>query len=266
VRGTVKPRPTLESTPERMDRQSRAHITQFYRRSLERHGPTARGQRWASDESQHERFRLLAGILPAPTGPADQATAGQATDGERSAIKSRGASGGPSGGGAAPPCSIVDVGCGVGDLLGFLRTSGWRTARYDGFDIVPEMIDAARRKQRGHGGRFQVRDVLTEGFPRRYDYVVASGIFNLRVVRHDRFLRRMVEAMYGACLRGVAFNVLQPVWREADKAYEQYFETTYFSATPAELLVLGASVGAWVELAFSDVLPGDTTVLLRRPA
>ena len=259
-----------------MDRQSRAHITQFYRRSLERHGPTARGQRWASDESQRERFRLLAGLLPAPATPADQATAGrptagqatdgQAADGERSAIHSRGASGGPRGAGAGPPCSISDVGCGVGDLLAFLRTSGWRTARYDGFDIVPEMIDAARRKQRGRGGRFQVRDVLTEGFPRRYDYVVASGIFNLRVVRHDRFLRRMVEAMYGACLRGVAFNVLQPVWREADKAYEQYFETTYFSATPAELLVLGASVGAWVELAFSEVLPGDTTVLLRRPA
>jgi trans-aconitate methyltransferase len=161
--------------------------------------------------------------------------------------------------------AIADVGCGVGDLVAFLRGSG-SAARYDGFDIVPEMIRAARRKQRGHGGRFEVRDVLAEGFPRRYDYVVASGIFNLRVLRHDRFLRRMVDAMYAACRLGVAFNVLQPVYPEADKAYEAYFRTTYFGATPAELLALGASVGAWVELAFSDALPGDTTVLLRRPA
>jgi SAM-dependent methyltransferase len=251
-----------------MDRASRAHLTQLYRRSLERHGPTARGQRWASDESQRERFRLLAGILPPPLIPADEATtpADKATDSERSAIHSRGASGGSRGGGAAPPCTIADVGCGAGDFLAFLRSAGWDRARYDGFDIVPEMVVAARRKQRGRGGRFQVRDVLDEGFARRYDYVVASGIFNLRVPDHDRFLRLMVEAMFAASRRGVAFNVLQPVYPERDKAYEAYFRTTYFGATPAELLMLGASVGAWVELAFSDALPGDTTVLLRRPA
>jgi SAM-dependent methyltransferase len=245
-----------------MDRQSRTHLTQLYRRSLQRHGPTARGQRWASEESQGERFRLLTGILPPP----DRTKAARTTDCERSAIHSRVASGGSRGAGAGPPCSIVDVGCGVGDLLAYLRSRGWPAARYAGFDIVPEMIDAARRKQRGRGGRFQVRDVLAEGFEHRYDYVVASGIFNLRVPRHDRFFRRMVEVMYAACRRGVAFNVLQPVYADADKAYEQYFKTNYFGATPAELLVLGASVGAWVELAFSDLLPRDTTVLLRRPA
>ena len=72
--------------------------------------------------------------------------------------------------------------------------------------------------------------------------------------------------MFDACRCGVAFNVLQPLYPDADKPYEQYFKTSYFGATPAELLALGASVGAWVELAFSDVLPGDTRVLLRRPA
>lgn len=226
-----------------MNEESRARLTQLYRRSLDLHGPTARGQRWASEESQRERFRLLAGILPAPDA------ADRNTDCERSA-------------------SIADVGCGVGDFLAFLRDGGWRDGRYDGFDIVPEMIDAARRKQRGRGGRFAVRDVLVEGFPRRYDYVVASGIFNLRVEGHERFLRSTVEAMYAACRRGVAFNVLQPVPRHSERAnaYDEYYSRTYFGATPAELLMLGASVGAWVELAFSDALPGDTTALLRRPA
>ena len=214
-----------------MDRESRAHLTHLYRRSLDVHGPTARGQRWASEASQRERFRLLARLLP---------SAG----------------------------SIADVGCGAGDLLGYLRETGWRGRRYHGFDIVPEMVDAARRKQRGRGGRFEVRDVLREGFPGRYDYVLASGIFNLRVVDSDRHLRRMVAAMYAACRVGVAFNVLQPRPRDPERegAYEAYFARSYFGATPAELLVLGASVGAWVELAFSDALPDDTTVLLRRPA
>lgn len=218
-----------------MDQESRERLTQLYRRSLDLHGPTARGQRWASEQSQRERFRLLAKVIPC---------------------------------GAAPPCSILDVGCGVGDFLGYLRDEGWRGRGYHGFDIVPEMIDAARRKQRGRGGRFQVRDVLADGFPRRYDYVVASGIFNLRVEDHDRFLRRMVEAMYAACRRAVAFNVLQPVTprTERDNERDAFYSRSYYGVTPAELLSLGASLGAWVELAFSDSLPGDTTVLLRRPA
>jgi SAM-dependent methyltransferase len=215
-----------------MDQESRARLTQLYRRALDLHGPTARGQRWADEESQQDRFRLLAGIGP---------------------WQGR---------------SVADVGCGVGDFLGFLRAEGWRGRRYEGFDIVPEMIQAARRKQRGRGGRFEVRDVLGDGFPRRYDYVVASGTFNLRVEDHDRFFRRMVEAMYAACRCGVAFNVLQPVPRatEREKAYDVSYSRTYFGVTPAELLALGAAIGGWVELAFADSLPGDTTVLLRRPA
>jgi SAM-dependent methyltransferase len=224
-----------------MDRESLAHLTQLYRRSLEAHGPTARGQRWKSEASQRERFRLLALIL--------------SSEGGRRRLGSA-------------RFSLADVGCGAGDLLGYLREAGWRGRGYHGFDIVPEMVDAARRKQRGRGGRFEVRDVLRQGFPARYDYVVASGIFNLRVVDSERYLRRMVAAMYAACRVGVAFNVLQPRPRdpEDDGAYEAYFARSYFGATPAELLVLGASVGAWVELAFSDELPGDTTVLLWRPA
>jgi SAM-dependent methyltransferase len=215
-----------------MDHESRAQLTQMYRYSLDRHGPTARGQRWASERTQRERFRLLAEI------------------------------------GAWARRSVADVGCGVGDFLGFLRGAGWRGGRYDGFDIVPEMVRAARTKQHGRGGRFEVRDVLAEGFPRRYDYVVASGIFNLRIDDHDRFLRDMVGAMYAACRAGIAFNVLQPLSRATgrDQAYDAVYRRTYYGVTPAELLALGSSLGAWVELAFSDLLPGDTTAFFRRPA
>jgi hypothetical protein len=50
------------------------------------------------------------------------------------------------------------------------------------------------------------------------------------------------------------------------KAFDAFYSRSYYGASPAELLALGASLGAWVELAFSESLPGDTTVLLRRPA
>lgn len=215
-----------------MDQQARARLTQLYRRSLGLHGPTARGLRWSSEAGQRERFRLLLGI-----GPWERR-------------------------------SVADVGCGVGDLLGYLREEGWRGRVYDGFDIVPEMVEHARAKQRGRGGRFEVRDVLAEGFPRRYDYVLASGTFNLRIDGHDDFFRRMIASMYAACRRGVAFNVLQPLPHEGsrDKAYDVLFQNSYFDVAPPDLLILGQSLGAWVELAFSEEVPDETTVLLRRPS
>jgi SAM-dependent methyltransferase len=214
-----------------MDQQARARLTQLYRRSLGLHGPTARGLRWSSEEGQRERFRLLAEI------------------------------------GSWERRSVADIGCGVGDLLGFLRGEGWRGRVYDGFDIVPEMVEHARVKQRGRGGRFEVRDVLAEGFPRHYDYVVASGTFNLRTEGHDLFFRQMIEAMYAACRRGVAFNVLQPLPHEGspDKAYDVLYQDSYYDVSPPELLILGQSLGAWVELVFAESLPDETTVLLRRP-
>jgi SAM-dependent methyltransferase len=162
---------------------------------------------------------------------------------------------------------VADVGCGAGDFLGFLRAQGWR-GTYDGFDIVPEMVEAARRKQRGRGGRFVVRDVLAEGFERRYDYVVASGTFNLRIAEHERFFRRMIEAMYAACRRGVAFNVLQPVpcETERDRAYDAFYQRSYFGVSPVELLTLCHGFCPRVELVESERLRLETTVLLRRPA
>lgn len=215
-----------------MDEQSRARLTELYRRSLDLHGPTARGLRWSSEESQRERFRLLALVGP---------WAGR---------------------------SLADVGCGVGDLLAYLRgRRRWRGS-YDGFDIVPEMVEAARRKQRGRRGRFSVRDVLAEGFPRTYDYVLASGTFNLRIDDHERFFQRMVAAMYAACRRGVAFNVLQPVPRVTarDQAYDVFFRNSYFVASREELLAACRGLSAGVELLESQVVRHETTVLLRRPA
>jgi trans-aconitate methyltransferase len=214
-----------------MDEQSRARLTELYRRSLDLHGPTARGQRWSTEESQRERFRLLAQVGPWPGR------------------------------------SLADVGCGVGDLLSYLRGRRWGGS-YEGFDIVPEMVAAARRKQRGRRGRFSVRDVLAEGFPRTYDYVLASGTFNLRIDDHERFFRRMIEAMYAACRRGVAFNVLRPVRRTGarDRAYDVFFRNSYFVASRKELRAYCAGLSAEVELLESETLPEETTVLLRRPA
>jgi SAM-dependent methyltransferase len=156
-----------------LDAESRRKIVATYEKSLRRHGPTVRALKWADAKGQRERFRLIAGV-----GPWDGV-------------------------------SVADVGCGLGDLFGFLRDER-HEVRYTGYDLSRRMVAAARQRYRSRQAHFEVRDVLAAGFGGRFDYVVASGTFNLRIRDHDRFLRRMLAAMYGACRRAIAFNIFHP--------------------------------------------------------
>ena len=198
----------------------------FYEDTLARHGPgTARGVRWPSAEVQRGLFRELAAC------------------------------------GAWQGASVADVGCGVGDLLGFLQEENL-SVDYWGCDISPAMVRAARRKHPDRRARFERRDVLARGFPRRFDYVVASGTFNIRVTDHEAWMERMLTAMFRACRRAVAFNVLLPRPDEVDGAYLEYLGY-YFLADLDRVQAFAHGLAARVE----TLVPGPAdhaTLFLHR--
>lgn len=71
---------------------------------------------------------------------------------------------------------VLDVGCGLGDFLDFLREHSVRVARYVGIDVAPEMIEHARSLHPSAEFRcasvFDVRE--------RFDAAVAIGAFSVR--------------------------------------------------------------------------------------
>ena len=78
---------------------------------------------------------------------------------------------------------ILDVGCGFGDLLGWLRARGVQP-RYTGLDFTESMIERCRKRFPDAEARFPegsarfiVGDALTWQADGEYDYVIASGIF-----------------------------------------------------------------------------------------
>lgn len=161
--------------PPALDAASRARVNAFYRSALERFGPGhSMAVWWASTAAQERRFEVLAEV-----GPWEGA-------------------------------SVADVGCGLGDLFAFFEARGL-AVRYEGFDINPAMVAAARAKHPHPRARFSLRDVAASGLPRRFDYAVASGTFNIRVRGHAAYMRAALEAMYARCRRAVAFNVLTPI-------------------------------------------------------
>lgn len=102
--------------------------------------------------------------------------------------------------------SVLDVGCGYGDLKDFLDR------RYCGFDYVgiDQMADFVLEAQRRHGQRpncyFCIADATTEELP-VVDFVLASGLLSYRCEQADHY-RDMIARLYASARRGLAFNML----------------------------------------------------------
>lgn len=107
-----------------------------------------------------------------------------------------------------PNESVLDIGCGRGDLYGYLQERNPNeTIKYAGVDYNPNMIEIARKKWPG------ITVVSGDGLnlerTEEYDWVMASGTLNLKD-SEDMFEygKQLVDVMYSKCKRGVAFNIL----------------------------------------------------------
>jgi ubiquinone/menaquinone biosynthesis C-methylase UbiE len=190
-------------------------IQGFYANLVRKHGLAPQALDWGSRQSQELRFQVLTGIAN------------------------------------LSGASVLDVGCGLADLLAYLQTQGV-DVQYKGIDLNAEGIVLARQRFPQH--TFEVGNLLEERLAEAsFDYVFASGIFYLRQVQPVPFLDAMVRAMFGLCRRGVAFNTLstRAACREAGEFY----------ADPHKVLDLCWQLTPRVVLRH-DYLPHDFTVYL----
>jgi SAM-dependent methyltransferase len=165
-----------------------AAVGAHYEATLARHGATAKGVDWKDDDGHRLRHRQFLRLIEHD-----------------------------------PEASILDMGCGYGDFLPFLRSHGHR-GRYIGTDIAPAMVEAARaRHGEGPDRAFVVGTVAAEPV----DYAIGSGILN--VIRGAdaqawaRYVEATIDALAAASTRGFGFNMLSlnsdPERRRADLHY-----------------------------------------------
>lgn len=151
----------------------RAQARDYYEAKLREHGATPAGADWNSQASQELRFRQLEYLWE-----------GQ------------------------PGASLLDYGCGYGALGSYIRTRGHRGA-YNGFDVSPSMVDAART----HLASFADCRATTrlDEVP-AVDFAVASGVLNVKQGASDEAWRAYVYEVIGDLAaqgtRGFAFNAL----------------------------------------------------------
>jgi SAM-dependent methyltransferase len=156
-------------------------VASYYSDKLKTYGENPRGVDWNGEEGQVLRFDQLTKIIE--------------------------------GGG---PCSLIDVGCGYGAYFQFL-SSRFEEISYLGIDVSEEMILAAQRR---HAGGKDARFLRASDPGESADYVVASGIFNVRMGRSDEewwtYLKATMDVLDGRSKLGFAFNCLTS-YSDADK-------------------------------------------------
>jgi ubiquinone/menaquinone biosynthesis C-methylase UbiE len=121
--------------------------------------------------------------------------------------------------------SILDVGCGLGDLVEYLETRGIRDYVYTGIDISREFINFAELKYGNHNASFHVSDVLSIN-NLSADIVLASGAFSFRQVGMKKYVEKAIKKMFSISNDFCSVNFLSS---EADYKLKknQYYAPTW---------------------------------------
>jgi ubiquinone/menaquinone biosynthesis C-methylase UbiE len=98
--------------------------------------------------------------------------------------------------------SVLDVGCGFGDLCRFLEKKKLNV-KYHGVDINQEFIEVA--KKRNPHGKFELRDIEKNPFTKKFDYVFGAGIFTLASFKNAI---PIIKEQFRICKKGVAIDFL----------------------------------------------------------
>jgi len=199
-----------------MDTIEKATIIHYHRELIRmKPGDHIHGQGWKNLDSQQKRFEALTGV------------------------------------GDISHCTVLDMGCGYGDLKAFLDKR-FHDFTYVGTDHLPEFIEAAQQIYKGAANAYFYRhDFVTDGLP-EVDYVLASGVLSYH---SDNLLFpfNVIRKMYDTARKGVAFNLLDKEVFERGNLMNAYDQV--------EMINFCRGLASRWEVV-NGYLPGDFTIYL----
>lgn len=106
--------------------------------------------------------------------------------------------------------SLLDLGCGQGDLIPFLYQNKKKISKYHGIDVSKRMIEIASEKY-GHEV-FTNCNFLDPKLSFDYDVIVAASAFNYCFSQDKNiqfeYLKAAISKMYNSCKRACSFTLL----------------------------------------------------------
>ena len=106
-----------------------------------------------------------------------------------------------------PQGRVLDLGCGLGDLLDYFDERRLPYDEYTGIDVSERMVAEARRR---HGDRFERRDILTSPFQAgRFDTGYILSVLGYPIGKDPMaMMMAIIERAYTACGKGIVFSNL----------------------------------------------------------
>ena len=106
-----------------------------------------------------------------------------------------------------PADVILDYGCGYGALYPFL-SARYRSFQYTGFDLSEKMIEASQHLYPATNAKWEHQEKLLKS----HDYVIASGIFNVKMQFNDKdwfkYVLDTLNTINSIAEKGFSFNAL----------------------------------------------------------
>lgn len=174
---------------------SRIDNEKFYKAAIKKYGESSKGVHWNSKYNQEKRFEVLLSFIE---------------DKE---------------------FSVVDAGCGFGDLYFYMKKKKINFSSYIGLDLSPTMVKIAKEKTMQE--IFEA-DICTDVLPEA-DYYICSGAMNI-LNRFETYL--FIQNCYKASKKAFIFNLL--MGEDDSLVYNHFY--------PNELQKLFEKLGAEVKI------------------
>lgn len=150
---------------------------------------------------------------------------------------------------------VLDIGCGFGDLNRTLAEKYGEHYRYTGIELVPDLLNEAVRRYERAGVGFIEGDFLSTEECGGWDFAIASGVFNHRLIAADNydFIDACIDKALAVCRDGLAFDFL------SDKVDFQLEHT--FHSSPERILEMAYRYSRNVILR-NDYMPFEFSVFI----
>ena len=148
--------------------------------------------------------------------------------------------------------SILDVGCGFGDPLKYLKRVIDYKGKYTGIDITPEFVSACLSLNPDID--FRLLDILQEEIHEQWDFVVLTGTLNINIGEiHTEFVRQMITKMFNLSKKGVSIDFVS--------TYGDNRNENIYRADPCEIFSFCKSLSRRVSLR-NDYLPWEFAIYI----
>jgi len=149
---------------------------------------------------------------------------------------------------------ILDVGCGLGDLVPYIEDVTDGDFHYTGIDVAPSLIAAAKKKFQHPNVQFKCGDISSSLGESMFDVSILSGALNYRINDNIGNTEMVLSELFKITKETMSVNFLS--------SYVDYQEDKNFHYSPEAMLSFAKSLSTWVSI-YHDYPLWEFTIQVR---